>query len=71
MPRLVAARGEERAGRPGVDEWLTADLEFPGGATGIARCNMAGKQRRMTYRLVGARGQATAPTSYNRISTTT
>jgi hypothetical protein len=28
LPRLVTARGGERAGRPGVDEWLTADLEF-------------------------------------------
>jgi predicted dehydrogenase len=59
-PRLVAARGGERAGRPGVDEWLTADLEFPGGATGIARCNMAGDERRMTYRIVGSRGEANA-----------
>jgi predicted dehydrogenase len=59
-PHLVAARGGERAGRPGVDEWLTADLEFPGGATGVARCNLAGDQRRMTYRIVGTRGEATA-----------
>jgi predicted dehydrogenase len=59
-PRLVAARGAERAGRPGVDEWLTADLEFPNGATGWAHCNMAGDQRRMTYRVVGTRGEATA-----------
>lgn len=36
-PRLVAARGGERAGHPGVDEWLEADLEFPNGATGTAR----------------------------------
>jgi predicted dehydrogenase len=59
-PRVVAARGGERAGHPGVDEWLTADLEFPGGATGVARCNMAGEQRRMTYRIVGSRGEAAA-----------
>ena len=59
-PRLVAARAGERAGRPGVDEWLTADLEFPCGATGTARCNMAGDRRRMTYRIVGSRGEATA-----------
>jgi predicted dehydrogenase len=60
FPHLVAARGGERAGRPGVDEWLTAELEFPGGATGTARCNMAGERRRMTYRIVGSRGEATA-----------
>ena len=40
-PRLAGARGGERAGAPGVDEWLDADLEFPGGATGSARCHMA------------------------------
>jgi predicted dehydrogenase len=42
-PRVVAARGGERAGHPGVDEWFEADLEFPGGATGSARCDMAGQ----------------------------
>ena len=59
-PRLVAARGGERAGRPGVDEWLAADLVFPNGATGSARCHMAGDERRMTYRIVGGRGEARA-----------
>jgi predicted dehydrogenase len=59
-PRLVAARGGERAGRPGVDEWLTTDLDFPNGATAIAECNMAGAERRITYRMVGSRGEATA-----------
>ena len=59
-PRLIAARGGERRGRPGVDEWMTADLEFPGGATGTAHCNMAAADRRMTYRVVGSHGEATA-----------
>ena len=59
LPRLVAARGGERAGHPGVDEWLDADLEFPNGATGTARCSMAG-DRRMPCRIVGDRGEATA-----------
>jgi predicted dehydrogenase len=59
-PRLVAARAGERAGRPGVDEWLDANLEFPSGATGRARCHMASDKRRMTYRIVGKHGQATA-----------
>jgi predicted dehydrogenase len=59
LPRLVAARAGERAGRPGVDEWLDADLAFPNGATGSARCSMAG-DRRMTCRIVGSRGEATA-----------
>ena len=59
-PRLVAARGGERAGRPGVDEWLEAELEFPNGATGTARCNMAGDRDRWPFRIVGTRGEATA-----------
>jgi predicted dehydrogenase len=42
-----------------VDEWLTAELEFPGGATGLARCRMAGDAWRFTYRVVGTRGEAT------------
>ncbi|GAB2848330.1 Gfo/Idh/MocA family oxidoreductase [Streptomyces deserti] len=60
-PRLVEARGGERAGAPGVDEWLDADLEFPGGATGSARCHMAYDGLDMSIRLVGSRGEATAP----------
>ena len=58
-PGLVAARGGARAGGPGVDEWLNAELEFPGGASGLARCRMAGDAWRFTYRVVGTRGEAT------------
>lgn len=58
-PRVVAARGGERAGHPGVDEWLEADLAYPGGATGFARCSM-NDQSRVTLRLVGTEGEATA-----------
>ncbi|WP_326719550.1 Gfo/Idh/MocA family oxidoreductase [Streptomyces sp. NBC_00243] len=60
-PRLVSARGGERAGAPGVDEWLDADLAFPGGATGSARCHMAYDELEMSCRIVGSRGEATAP----------
>ncbi|KDN72519.1 oxidoreductase [Streptomyces olindensis] len=60
-PRLAGARGGERAGVPGVDEWLDADLEFPGGATGAARCHMAYDGLDMSIRIVGSRGEATAP----------
>ena len=55
--RPAAASG---AGHPGVDEWLEADLEFPNGATGGARCNMAGDRDRWPFRLVGTHGEATA-----------
>ena len=58
-PRLVAARGGERAGRPGVDEWIEVDLEFPGGATGFARCHMNSNPQ-VTFRVIGSRGEATA-----------
>src|SRR5690606_10621291 len=60
-PRLVSARAGERAGAPGVDEWLDAELEFPGGATGTARCHMAYEGLEMSLRLVGERGEASAP----------
>jgi predicted dehydrogenase len=59
-PHLVAARGGERPGAPGVDEWLDAELEFPNGATGTARCHMAHHEWEMSYRIVGSLGEATA-----------
>jgi predicted dehydrogenase len=60
-PRLVAARGGDRAGAPGVDEWLDADLEFPGGATASARCHMAYGDLEMSCRITGSLGEAFAP----------
>ncbi|MCI3245639.1 Gfo/Idh/MocA family protein [Streptomyces spinosisporus] len=60
-PRLVSARGGERAGAPGVDEWLDADLEFPNGATASARCHMAYDELEMSCRIVGSLGEAVAP----------
>jgi predicted dehydrogenase len=59
QPSLVDARGAEREGLPGVDEWLDADLVFPSGVSGVARCNMAGEELLMTCRIVGSRGAAT------------
>ncbi|MEU6349174.1 Gfo/Idh/MocA family oxidoreductase [Streptomyces sp. NPDC047072] len=60
-PRLVSARGGERAAAPGVDEWLDADLAFPSGATGSARCHMAYDRLEMSCRITGSRGEAYAP----------
>ncbi|QCD59604.1 Gfo/Idh/MocA family protein [Streptomyces hawaiiensis] len=60
-PRLTGARAGERAGAPGVDEWLDADVEYPNGATGSARCHMAHDGLDMSIRIVGSRGEATAP----------
>lgn len=59
-PKLVDARGGARAGAPEVDEWLDAELEFPGGATGLARCHMATDEWRFSCRIVGTHGEATA-----------
>lgn len=60
-PELVSARGGERAGAPGVDEWLDAELAFPGGATGAARCHMAYDGLEMSIRITGSRGEVSAP----------
>jgi predicted dehydrogenase len=56
-PQVVAARGVERS--PGVDEWVEAELQFPGGAGGFVYCSM-NAQWRMTLRVVGTLGEATA-----------
>jgi predicted dehydrogenase len=57
-PTLVEARAKERSG---VDEWLDADLVFPSGAVGSARCSMVADRLEFSCRLVGSRGQAFAP----------
>jgi predicted dehydrogenase len=60
-PEPVAARAGERAGAPGVDEWLHADLRFPSGATAAVRCSMVHPERDFSLRIVGTRGEETAP----------
>jgi len=60
-PRLVGATGAERAGAPGVDEWAEAHLEFPSGATGLARCSMVSESWDMSLRVVGSIGEAFIP----------
>jgi predicted dehydrogenase len=57
-PTLVSATGGERAGHPGVDEWVTATLQFPSGVTGTAGCNMASDHHQMSHRLIGTAGEA-------------
>lgn len=59
-PTVVRAEAGERAGAPGVDQWLHADLAFPSGITGSARCNMAADRWEITCRIIGTRGIATA-----------
>jgi predicted dehydrogenase len=60
-PRLVTARGAERAGAPCVDEWAEAHLEFPSGATGVARCSMVSQHWDMSLRVLGTTGEAFIP----------
>jgi predicted dehydrogenase len=60
-PTVVEARGGERDGAPGVDEWLDADLVFPSGATASARCNMNSRGVEMTMHVLGTRGEAALP----------
>ena len=60
-PEPVTARAGERAGSPGVDEWLDADLRFPSGATATVRCSMVHPDRNFSLRIVGSHGEATAP----------
>jgi predicted dehydrogenase len=64
-PALVDAKGGERDGHPGVDEWLTAELRFPNGATGQASCNMASPTRQMSHRIIGDQGEAIIPEYIN------
>jgi len=59
-PRVLAARGGERAGRPGVDEWMEVDLEHADGSTGIAHCHMAADRWRITCEVVGTTGSVLA-----------
>ncbi len=59
-PSLVTARADERAGHPGVDERLTAELAYPSGATARAHCDMAADVVQFSARVVGTRGTAYA-----------
>lgn len=60
-PQLIGAAGAERAGTPGVDAWADAHLEFPSGATGLARCSMTSDHWDMSLRVVGTAGEAFVP----------
>ena len=60
-PTVVNARAGERAGHQGVDEWLTADLTFPSGASGTASCNMAGDAEDFSWTITGTLGKIHVP----------
>lgn len=60
-PSVVRARGEEREGCPQVDEWVDAELAFPSGVAGLARCSMANDGLEMSLRVHGTRASAYVP----------
>jgi predicted dehydrogenase len=60
-PHLAGATGTARAGAPGVDERADVHLEFPSGATGLARCSMASENWDMSLRVIGSAGEAFIP----------
>lgn len=59
-PRVVAARGGERAGHPRVDEWVHAELAYPDGATARSFTHMAGPHDVMRLTVVGSLGTVEA-----------
>jgi predicted dehydrogenase len=60
-PRVTAARAEERAGHPGVDERLLVDVAFPSGATGSGGSDMDADDVRFALTVVGSEGTLTVP----------
>ncbi|WP_214404423.1 Gfo/Idh/MocA family protein [Pseudonocardia lacus] len=60
-PTVGAARGRERAGAPGVDEFMEIDLDFPAGPTGLVRTSMCADGLDFSCRVVGSRGEVGVP----------
>jgi predicted dehydrogenase len=64
-PTVVSAKASERAGHLGVDEWLTAELQYPSGLTGTASCDMTADSVDMHLRVVGTQGEVLIPEFVN------
>ncbi|GAA2486449.1 Gfo/Idh/MocA family oxidoreductase [Terrabacter carboxydivorans] len=60
-PRLVGARREDRAGRPGVDERLFLEVAYPSGATGSGGSDMDSAERDMALTVTGDAGEIVVP----------
>lgn len=56
----TGARGAERAGRPGVDEWIEARLKFPNGPGGFSLSSVVHNDFSMMLRLAGSVGEIVA-----------
>ncbi len=59
-PTVTCVTGGERAGRPGVDEWMTGEMAYPSGVTAVSRCNMASQINEFSLRVVGTQGEIQA-----------
>jgi predicted dehydrogenase len=59
-PKLTSVTGGERAGHPGVDEWVTAEVAYPSGISAVSRCNMASEVNEFRLRIIGTEGEADA-----------
>ena len=59
-PALTAVEGAEHPGRPGVDEWVRAEMTYPSGIVGTSYCHMACDVDEFRLRLVGTHGQVDA-----------
>ena len=60
-PRILRARGGEIPAHPGIDAWLSADLEYPNGLPATLESGMTHGVLDFSLRLVGAQGEAYAP----------
>ena len=60
-PRVLRAAGGEHPDHPGVDAWMSADLELPGGVPARVESSMTHHDVDFSLRLVGSRGEAYAP----------
>lgn len=53
-PAITGATAQQHS--PGVDAWCDVDLEFPGGATALARHSMVAEAYSFTIRIIGSDG---------------
>ena len=60
-PRVLRATGGEHPDHPGVDAWMTGDLELPGGVSARMESSMTHHDVDFSLRLVGSLGEAYAP----------
>lgn len=60
-PVPVRARAGQLPAHPGIDAWLTADLEYPSGVPASIECSMTHGVLDFSFRIVGSNGEVYAP----------